>query len=146
MNLTDCVDAFMKRESSSSSQVPTAAEPPPTASVSNLNQHLHLSYTTAIQTSTCNLCQPPEDTSSTSRFPQKAGVKPPPSASIRKPARMLSYCYGFVGLPDPEILHSCPSPSLQPPALSTHADSLKAKDCRDAPPETSVPYFSNNAP
>ncbi|KAI9542045.1 hypothetical protein NQZ68_025179 [Dissostichus eleginoides] len=41
------------------------AQPPLTTFVSNLNQHLHLSYTTAIQTSTCNLCQPPEDTSST---------------------------------------------------------------------------------
>ncbi|KAI4792040.1 hypothetical protein KUCAC02_033654 [Chaenocephalus aceratus] len=74
MNLTDCVDAFMKRESSSSSQV-----------------------------------------------------------------ALLDFQIQRYFIPAPP--HLC-----KPPALSTHADSLKAKDCRDAPPETSVPYFSNNAP
>jgi len=44
------------------------------------------------------LCSRDASSSSTSSTftTSKAGVKPPPSASIRKPAQMLSYCHGWI--------------------------------------------------
>ncbi|XP_010790120.1 neural Wiskott-Aldrich syndrome protein-like [Notothenia coriiceps] len=137
MNLTDCDDAFMKRESSSSSQViyQELLQGPEENSFYN--------------GSVPEMLPPPPPPPPPPPAPPHPPPHPPPPlllSCLRETERAPLPPTCFVGLPDPEILHSCPSPSLQPPALSTQADSLKAKDCRDAPPETSVPYFSNNAP
>ncbi|KAI9518643.1 hypothetical protein NQZ68_035519 [Dissostichus eleginoides] len=54
----------------------------------------------------------------------------------------------FLLLPVLHVHHtSCSSPeqNISLPICAT-TDSLKSKNCIDAPSETSVPYFSNNAP